>query len=265
MPDDFADSTLPVAFISGATGGLGQAFSRELAAQGYRLILLGRDKERLQALAASLAVPCMTQALDFSEAQSIRALQRYFNEMHICVDVLINNAGWGLLQAFDKTPIRDIEDMIRVDVNTLSALCALCVPSMKEREKGAILNVASIAGFMPCPYFAVYSAAKAYVLSFSEALHEELKPQGIAVTALCPGPIDTAFWHRAGLTSCSRFDWTMVSAERVVREGLNALSDNRAVCVPGWLNKLLVVSAQIAPRPLVRLIAREVMQWAGKN
>ena len=136
---------------------------------------------------------------------------------------------------------------------------------MRENRRGYILNVASIAAFMPCPKLGIYGASKSYVLSFSESLHEELKNDGVHVTALCPGPVMTNFWTRAGISDCQSYGFAFTDARDVVESGLNGLYANRAVVVYGWVNKVLVFLAQIAPRFLVRMIAAKVLGGIQKR
>jgi len=212
-----------VALITGASAGLGEEFARQVSARGHRLVLVARRKERLDALAAELG--------------NARAVEL------------------GLSGRFAELDGERQREMIDLNCGALTELAHAVLPGMIERRTGGMLNVASTAAFQPGPGMAVYFATKAYVLSFTEALHEELKPHGIRVTALCPGPTRTEFGAVAGFGEGGSFDRFSADAESVVRAGLKALDKNRAVAVPGLLNKITAASTRFAPRPIARKIA----------
>jgi len=243
----------PVTLITGASAGIGLEFARQLAKRGEKLVLVARRKDRLDALAAELG-NARAVAIDLSAAGSIAKLLANIRKAGEHVETLINNAGFGLSGRFAELDAARQTEMIELNVTRLTELCRAIVPAMIEREAGAILNVASTAAFQPGPNMAVYFATKAYVLSFSEALHEELKPHGIKVTALCPGPTKTEFGAVAGFTE-GRFDRLSADAASVVRAGIKGLDRNRAVVVPGMMNKVGAASTRFVPRPLVRKIA----------
>ena len=247
-------SATPVTLITGASAGLGVEFARQLAGRGQKLVLVARRKDRLEALAVELA-NARAVAMDLSEAGSTAALMADVETAGEHIETLVNNAGFGLRGRFAELDAARQREMIDLNVTSLTELCRAVVPGMIERRSGAILNVASTAAFQPGPNMAVYFASKAYVLSFSEALHEELKPLGIRVTALCPGPTRTEFGAVAGFGEDSSFDRISADAASVVRAGLKGLDRNRAVVVPGWINKVGASSTRFAPRPLVRKIA----------
>jgi short-subunit dehydrogenase len=240
-----------VALITGASAGIGEEFARQLSKRGYRLILAARRKDRLDALAAELG-NARTIAIDLAEPGSAEDLMAAAGEP---VELLVNNAGFGLHGRFAELDPARLREMIDLNAGSLTDLCRAFAPAMIERRSGAILNVASTAAFQPGPGMAVYFATKAYVLSFTEALHEELMPHGIHVTALCPGPTRTEFGAVAGFGEGGSFDRFSADAESVVRAGLKALDKNRAVAVPGLLNKITAASTRFAPRPVVRKIA----------
>ncbi len=240
-----------IALITGASAGIGEEFARQLSKRGYRLILAARRKDRLDALTAELG-NARTVAIDLAEAGSAVKLVAAAGEP---IDLLVNNAGFGLHGRFAELDASRLREMIDLNVGSLTDLCRAFAPAMIERRSGAILNVASTAAFQPGPGMAVYFATKAYVLSFTEALHEELKPHGIRVTALCPGPTRTEFGAVAGFGEGGSFDRFSADAESVVRAGLKALDKNRAVAVPGLLNKITAASTRFAPRPIARKIA----------
>jgi len=243
-----------VALITGASAGLGVEFARQLSARGHRLVLVARRKERLEELAKELG-NARAVALDLSEDDAAAKLMADLEAHGETVDLLVNNAGFGLIGPFAKLDARRERQMIDLNVSTLTDLCRAVAPGMIERKSGAILNVASTAAFQPGPKMAVYFATKAFVLSLSEALHEELKPHGIKVSCLCPGPTRTEFGDVAGFGGNGLFDRVAMDAATVVRTGLKGLDKNRAVVVPGIVNKIGAASTRFAPRPVVRRIA----------
>jgi short-subunit dehydrogenase len=243
-----------VALITGASAGLGLEFARQLSKRGRKLVLVARRQDRLDALAAELG-NARTVALDLSDAGSTAALMANVAAAGEHIETLINNAGFGLRGRFVELDAARQRQMIDLNVTSLTELCRAVAPGMVEHGSGAILNVASTAAFQPGPNMAVYFATKSYVLSFSEALHEELKPHGIRVTALCPGPTKTEFGEVAGFGENSAFDRMAADAASVVSAGLKGMDRNRALVVPGLLNKVGASSTRFVPRPLVRKIA----------
>jgi short-subunit dehydrogenase len=249
--------THPIVLITGASAGLGTEFARQLSARGARLVLVARRKERLEALAAELG-NARAVALDLTEEGAAERLLADVAAHGEHVDLLVNNAGFGFtgpVAAIDGDKQRR---MVTLNCTLLTELSRLVLPAMIERRRGGILNVASTAAFQAAPRFAVYSATKAYVLSFSEALHEEVKAQGIHVSCLCPGPVATEFFDAAGMTPDGAFKSLMMEAEEVVRIGLAGLDRNRAVVVAGALNTVGAVGAQLLPRSWIRKIAAQM-------
>jgi short-subunit dehydrogenase len=244
----------PVTLITGASAGLGVEFARQLAERGHRLVLAARRKEQLDALVAELG-NARAVAIDLAESGSAARLLTDIQTSGERVEVLINNAGFGLRGKFAELDGDRQRQMIDLNVGTLTDLCRAVAPGMIERKSGAILNVASTAAFQPGPNMAVYFASKAYVLSFTEALHEELKPHGVKVSALCPGPTRTEFGIVAGFANDGAFDRISMDAATVVRLGLKGLDRNRAVVVTGLLNKVGAASTRFVPRPIIRKIA----------
>jgi short-subunit dehydrogenase len=243
----------PVALITGASAGLGVEFARVLAKRGERLVLAARREERLSALATEIG-NTRAVAIDLSKADAVADLLADLAANGEEVVTLINNAGFGLTGLFAQQESSRLREMIDLNVGALTELCRAVVPGMIERRSGAILNVASTAAFQPGPGMAVYFATKAYVLSLTEALHEELKPHGIRVSALCPGPTATEFGEVAGFgKSLPRL--VMADAKSVVDAGLAGLDRNRAVVVPGLINRIGASGVRFFPRPLVRKVA----------
>ena len=243
-----------VALVTGASAGLGVEFARQLSKKGQRLVLAARRKDRLDALATELG-NARAVAIDLSRPGAVRTLLDDLRNADEQVEILINNAGFGLRGRFVELDASREREMIDLNIGTLTDLCRAIAPQMVEQKSGAILNVASTAAFQPGPNMAVYFATKAYVLSFTEALHEELKPHGVKVSALCPGPTRTEFGEVAGIKTLGQFDRLAMESEPVVRAGLEGLESNEAVVIPGATNKIGAWSTRLAPRSVVRRIA----------
>jgi short-subunit dehydrogenase len=245
--------TRPVTLITGASAGLGAEFARQCARRGEEVVLVARRRDRLEALSAELGGHAHVFAADLSLPDAAASLLGQVEAEGLNVDVLINNAGFGLVGRFAELPADRQREMVDLNVRTLTELCRLALPAMLERRRGAILNLASTAAFQAGPGFAVYFATKAYVLSFTEALHEELRGSGIKVSALCPGPTATEFGEVAGFRS-GRFDRISADAASVVAAGLAGLDRNQAVVIPGLLNKATAQGTRFVPRALLRRI-----------
>jgi len=243
-----------VALITGASAGLGVEFARQLSKKGVTLVLAARRKDRLDALAAELGNARAVE-VDLSETGAATRLLADLEKVGEQVETLINNAGFGLRGRFVELDAEREREMIDLNCGALTDLCRAVAPQMVERKSGAILNVASTAAFQPGPNMAVYFATKAYVLSFTEALHEEMRPHGVKVSALCPGPTRTEFGAVAGIKSLGQFDRLAMEAGPVVRAGLLGLENGDAVVIPGTTNKIGAWSTRLAPRSVVRRIA----------
>jgi short-subunit dehydrogenase len=243
-----------VALVTGASAGLGVDFARQLAKRGHRLVLVARRKERLDELAKELG-NARAVAIDLSKANAAAKLMADIEAHGETVDLLVNNAGFGLIGQFARLDAKRERQMVDLNAGTLMDLCRAVAPAMIDRQSGAIINVASTAAFQPGPKMAVYFATKAFVLHLSEALHEELKPHGIKVSCLCPGPTRTEFGDVAGFGGNGLFDRVAMNSAEVVEAGLRGLDKNHAVVVPGIQNKLTAASTSFAPRKLVRKIA----------
>ena len=244
----------PVALITGASAGLGVEFARQLSKRGDRLVLVARRKERLDELAKELG-NARAVAIDLSKKDSAAKLMADVDSNGETVELLVNNAGFGLIGRFADLDATREREMIDLNVGALMDLCRAVAPAMIERKSGGILNVASTAAFQPGPKMAVYFATKAFVLSLSEALHEELRPHGIKVSCLCPGPTRTEFGDVAGFGGNGLFDRVAMEADQVVEVGLKGLEANDAVVIAGWMNKVTAASTRFAPRSVVRKIA----------
>ncbi len=243
-----------VALVTGASAGLGVEFARQLAAQGRPLVLAARRGDRLESLAKELGDSRAVE-IDLAKPGAAERLMTDIDRSGETVELLVNNAGFGLIGPFARLDSNRLREMIDLNCGALTELCRAVAPQMIERRSGSILNVASTAAFQPGPRMAVYFATKAYVLSFTEALHEELRRHGIKVSCLCPGPTRTEFGDVAGFGGSGLFDRVAMEAPEVVKAGLAGLARNRAVVVPGLVNKTVAASTRFAPRPWVRRIA----------
>ena len=244
----------PVTLITGASSGIGAALAHEFAANGHDVVLVARREQALAALADAIAAKGTTRPTvlpaDLARADATQAIAEALDRRGLEPDVVVNNAGFGLLGAADTLDRAEQLAMIDLDVRALTDLSLVFVDSLKRR-KGGILNVASIAAFMPGPGMAVYYASKAYVLSFSEALYQELKPKGVRVTVLCPGPVPTEFQARAGLAADAFPRILTRSAEQVARDGYRGLKEGRRVVVPGFANSVMTTLTRFVPRGLL--------------
>ena len=243
-----------VALITGASAGLGVEFARQLAARGQWLVLAARRKDRLEALATEVGNARIV-TIDLAAPGAAARLIADCDEVGETIDLLVNNAGFGLRGPFVTLDADRQREMIDLNIGALTDLCRIVAPRMAERRAGAILNVASTAAFQPGPKMAVYFASKAYVLSFTEALHEEMKGFGVKVSALCPGPTRTEFGEVAGFGQDSRFDRYSMQADEVVAQGLAGLEANKAVVITGALNKAGAIGTRFLPRSTIRRIA----------
>jgi short-subunit dehydrogenase len=246
--------TGPVALITGASAGLGVDFARQLGARGLRLVLAARRKDRLDALAAELG-NARAVDIDLSEADAVKRLMADLAAHGEHVELLVNNAGFGLTGRFAELDGKRQRQMIDLNCGALVELAHAVLPGMIERKQGRILNVASTAAFQPGPGMAVYFATKAFVLSFSEALHEEVKKQGVAVSALCPGPTATEFGEVAGFGPSNLLDKVAADSPSVVRAGLAGVDKGKAIVVPGLMNKATAQANRFFPRSMVRKAA----------
>lgn len=245
-----------VALVTGASAGLGVEFARQLSKRGHALVLAARREDRLDALAAEVG-NARAIAIDLSERDGAARLMADLETNGETLEILVNNAGFGLTGRFAEQDPARLRQMIDLNCGALTELCRAVAPQMAQRRSGAILNVASTAAFQPGPGMAVYFATKAFVLSLTEALHEELRGFGVKVSALCPGPTATEFGEVAGFGKpIPKF--AMAGAEKVVRAGLAGLEANRAVVIPGLLNKLSAQGHRLLPRSTLRKIAGSI-------
>jgi uncharacterized protein len=246
--------------VTGASSGIGRELARCFAADGSRLVLVARKGGALESLASELRQAHKIQAqvvtADLAQPDAPTRLLEQLRFAGLKVDVLVNNAGFGAQGQFAELPLERQLAMIQLNVTSLAHLTRLLLPGMVERRRGGVLNVASTAAFQPGPGMAVYYATKAFVLSFTEALAEELAGTGLTVTALCPGPTATNFLVAANAQTSRLFRMSALSAETVARIGHQAFRRGRVVAVAGLRNQLLAFSVRLAPRSVVRKIAK---------
>ena len=246
------------ALITGASSGIGLELARIFARNQCDLILVARESDRLRQAAATLKARVI--ARDLADPQSAQAI--YDELASTRIDYLVNNAGFGLGGPFYSTDRQTELDMIQVNVTSLVDLTKLFLPAMVARKSGRILNVASTAAFQPGPLMAIYYASKAFVLSFSEAIAEELNGSGVTVTALCPGPTASDFQRRAGLDHIKLFknkSLTM-SSEEVADIGYRGMMQGKVLVIPGIMNKLGVQLLRLGPRAIVRKAAKKLQE-----
>ncbi|MCA1065009.1 SDR family oxidoreductase [Rossellomorea sp. AcN35-11] len=251
--------------ITGASSGIGLQFSHKFAGSGHDVILVARSGDKLRTLAEEMegkyGVKTYVFTSDLSKPDAPKKLYEEVKSQEIHVDILINNAGFGLFGEFEQTELWKELDMIQVNITALTELSKYFGRDMVTSKRGQILNVASTAAFQPGPLMAVYYATKAYVLSFSEALANEWAPHGVKVKALCPGATKTGFSDAAELQSSKLFQSGVMSVEEVVEEAYQQMmTKNKTVIVPGLKNKMLAQSIRFMPRKMVTNIVRKVQE-----
>lgn len=245
------------ALITGATGGLGREMARQLAAKGWSLVLHGRNADALMALAGETAregAIVRTVGADLATTNGPAALVTEVDALGIEIDLLVNNAGLGYTAQFVESDLDRQRKLVQLDVMAPLELCHAFGSRMAARGHGQVMNVASVAGVMPGPGMSTYFASKAFVLSLSEALHEELSPRGVQVMALCPGPVNTRFWEVAE-NGATRAKAVFLTPEEMCRIALVSLTRGRAVCAPGPLSKVCYGFGRVAPYIVSRKVA----------
>lgn len=252
--------------ITGGSSGIGLELAHLFARDGNGLVLVSRGEEKLRQLAAQMeekyGVPVLAVAKDLTVPSAPDELAERLAADGQTVDVLVNNAGFGSYGLFQDSDPDNNDRMIEVNVAALTRLTRLLLRGMLSRKRGRILNVASTAAFQPGPLMAVYYATKAYVLSFSEALANELRGSGVSVTALCPGPTATGFEERADLGQSRLFRRRLMDAATVAAVGYRACLAGKTVVVPGWRNNLLGFATRFLPRNTVTALVRQAQERA---
>jgi hypothetical protein len=253
---------MSTALITGASGGIGYELAKLFARDHHNLVLVARSADKLAQIATELqahGVTVKTIALDLATPLAPKFL---FGQLEaIPIDILVNNAGYGAFGEFAKMPEEEILGQIQLNITALTQLTRLFLPAMLQRGTGRIMNVASTAAFQPGPLMSVYYASKAYVLSFSEAIANELRNSGVTVTCFCPGATHTGCARRAGTENSRLFKQIgAMSAERVARDGYQALMAGRTVAISGVHNWLVAQSVRFAPRTMVTALSRWVAE-----
>lgn len=257
----------PKALITGASAGIGEGFARHLARRGHDVVLVARRLDRLSKLAGELSAAHRIVAdvleADLAQAEGVARVEERVRAEPF--DLVVNNAGFGTYGPFIELPLeREVEEL-DVNVRALLRLSHAALRAMAPRRKGAIINVASMAAFQPIPYNATYAATKAFVLHFSEALHEEAKEHGVTVTCLCPGPVRTEFQEVSGLDveTVPAIAWTSVDA--VVEAALAGAQRGQAIVVPGAFNRVGAAGTRLIPRFVLRRLTASMFRDRGRT
>jgi short-subunit dehydrogenase len=254
----------PTALVTGASSGIGLDLARELAKNSHDVVLVARTASKLQEVAKELqksGVSADVIVADLSRPNAAADVVAELKRRNIEIEILVNNAGYGLTGAFADTDMQRELDMIQVNVVALTQLTKLLLRPMIARKHGRILNVASTAAFQAGPLMAVYYATKAYVLSFSEAIADELRDSGVTVTALCPGPTQTGFAEVAKMTETRLFTMMRpMASEDVARAGYRGMMNGKRIVIPGATNKILVQSLRVSPRRTVTALVRKFQE-----
>jgi short-subunit dehydrogenase len=249
------------ALVTGGSGGIGFEIARVLAKKGFDLVLVARKRDALEAAAGQLegkyGARVHVFAADLRRAEAPQMIFDFLHNENIPIEVLINNAGFGLLGEFADTKLQRELEMIQVNISALTSLTKLFLPAMIKRKSGRVLNLASTAAFQPGPLMAVYYATKAYVLSFSQALAEELRDSGVTVTVLCPGPTATEFASSANVGKSGLFAaFGIADAADVAEFGVSAMMHGRRIAIPGIKNKIVAQASRFTPRAVSTRITR---------
>lgn len=254
--------TRPIALVTGASAGIGTVFAQRLANDGYDLVLVARDRERLEKLAAELPTECEVLSADLTDAAELRRVEARCADTAAPLDLLVNNAGFGTAGSFTELDVDTEEREIRLNVLALVRLTHAALCPMVERGSGGVINVSSLAAYQPGPYNATYAATKAFVSSFGHALHEEVRGKGVTITTLCPGFTRTEFQERAGLRNEGGPAFLWQGPEPVVDTALKDHRRRAAVSIPGLHNRVAAAFSGTLPASITRKIAAMVMTRA---
>jgi hypothetical protein len=251
-----------VALVTGASNGIGASFTRLLARNGFDLVMVARGEPALQRLAEEIRADHRMEAevivADLGEPDQLAVVKARVASDDAPVELLVNNAGVGSAGAFVDLPVDGESAQVDLNITALVRLTHAALPGMVARGSGGIINVSSLGGFQPAPLNATYSATKAFVLSFTEAVHEEVLAEGVRVSCLCPGFTRTGFQARSGMTAPGIPDFAWQTSDQVAEAGWAGWQQNRAVVVPGSLNKVTAATVRFLPRVAVRKMAKRV-------
>jgi len=247
------------ALVTGASKGIGKSFAEALAAKGYNLLLVARSEEQLKELSHSIStqyrVKAAFLAVDLTEENAAEKVAEWCSSQTQELEVLINNAGFGLFGLFENLSLQEQLNILSLNINTVVALTHLLLPELKKQTQAYVLNIASTAAYQAVPGLGVYSASKAFVLSFSRALRYELRKSTVSVSCLCPGPTETGFASRAGLDALADLaEKFNASPEKVAKAGLKGMFARKAEIIPGALNVLSAFGATHLPKSLIERI-----------
>lgn len=255
------------ALITGASGGIGLELAKVFAREKYNLILVARSGDKLNQLAAEFAKQYDTQTrVIVKDLSTPSAPDEVFGEVHtaaVTVDVLVNNAGFATYGRFAELDLKHELQMMQLNMVTLSHLTRLFLPAMIERQSGKILNVASTAAFQPGPLMAVYCATKAYVLSFTESIAEEVRDSGVTIAALCPGGTESGFQQRAAMQDSKFVQSGLMKSDQVAEAGYHGLMAGKTIIIPGFTNKAVANLHRFLPRRLITRIAMNTLEQVG--
>ncbi len=240
------------ALVTGASSGIGREIARQLAAEGTELVVVARDEQRLDRLAAEVDVPCEVMVADLADKGGVSRIEDRLRNVSTPIDLLVNNAGFGHQGLFHELDLEREAAVVDVNVVAVHRLAHVAAVVMVGAGHGGILNVSSMAGFMAAPGSATYAATKAFVTSLSEAMHAELEPSGVHVSALCPGFTRTEFQDRADYDTSKLPEFVWQTAEQVAEAGLRGVAANRTVVVPGAKNKIGASVINVMPGSLRR-------------
>ena len=254
-----AEKRRDTALITGASGGIGEELAKLCAAHKFDLVLVARSEEKLRKVASDLSskhgIRAVILPTDLADPAAPARLCQELTVQGIDIDVLINNAGFGLQGAFAEIGVPEMTAMLKVNIAALTLLTRLLLPPMIRRGRGRVLNVASTAAYVPGPFMAEYYASKAYVLSLTEALASELQGTGVTATALCPGPTTTGFAEAAGVARAKLFEAAM-RADEVAKQGFEGMLQGKTVVIPGARNRWMARLTGLVPRSMLAKIAR---------
>ena len=254
--------TPPFSVITGASRGIGAEYARALAAQGHELLLVARDHNRLKAVRQELLQvteqKIWVESLDLSQPHAAESLHKMAGTCRSDASLLINNAGFGLYGDFADMSLVRVREMLQLHINTIVETTRLFLPAMLDRQQGAIITVASLAGFFPIPYMAEYAASKAFLIAFSEGLAREARNQGVAIQVCCPGITETDFHQTAGHQP--KHAWFAQSPKQVVQISLQALQTKRTLVTIGWQGRLTSLISKIIPHTLMMSLAGKAVK-----